>query len=199
MSVHLGDLELEFDAFDDVPAGAIRLANGDTDTPQQLHRRKTLDSICLDASNLARRDVSSELKSTLASLQATPTFTQHMASLVRDLTARVKIGAVVDSPPGFMRYSNLEVLQSRFINAISQWHSATPDAPRFSVSVYAIGEAYLVTTLDRLRQEHRQETQAALRHQSSGWVTEICSKAWPGQVEQVASSAAARAKARPRV
>lgn len=203
MGLDMGDLNVEFDAFDDVPAGAIRIKCSKFDEPVRVSERMTHESITKDFVNLRNGSTfpahfADEAHDILFN-EGTLHQERFLGRLKDELEARVKAARPLEAPALFMQYSPAEIDLGAWGDAIISGMTHTKEGKAADVIAGPLVAAKMLyaTYRDEFRLAARDEIKATLRTPSSPALAQAAKSLWPLEAFYEPAAKKATRKTRP--
>ncbi|MFK4705677.1 hypothetical protein ABIC83_002516 [Roseateles asaccharophilus] len=203
MGLDMGDVNIEFNAFDDVPAGAIRIRHSNFDDPVKVTERMTHESIAKDFVNLGNGSTRSahfvDDAHDILTNEGTLHEEKFLGRLKDELEARVKAGRPLEAPTSFMQYSPAEIAIGQWGDAIISWMARTKEGKAVTLTAGPLEAAKMlyVTYRDEYRLTSREEIKAVMRAPSSPALAQAAKSLWPQEAFHAPAAPKSMRKARP--
>lgn len=184
----MGDLLIEFDAFDDVPAGGVRVRSGRDNLPVFLAPRLSHDLVAKDLSGLRHLDakeISRQITQTHDTLMNESSLhgQKYLGGLKDILCDHIIKAKPLEVPSSFMGYSPMELTTSNWAGAISAWAKNTPQGRKtsFGVDPNTAAMALYMTYRDEFRIHEAKSIKESLSRPRSTFLVAAASRLWGEQ------------------
>lgn len=181
----MGDMVIEFDAFDDVPAGGVRVRADQNNRPVLIQRRMNEQALVADLSYLrsrSREEIAQRLDDTLTTLinESSLDGPLYLGGLKSKLFEHITQAKPLEVPSSFMGYSPMELTVSNLATAICSWLKKSPDGRKASLSSDPNSAATMLYMhyRDEFRLHEKQSIQQALRTPRSTHLAEFAERLW---------------------
>ncbi|MEJ6002549.1 hypothetical protein [Paucibacter soli] len=176
------NVDIEFDAYENIRAGAVRIKQSRFDDPVMVRLRMTHQSVVLDT--LARqshgRAADIDISHDILFNEGTLHEHAYLGAAKDDLLALVKSATPLEPQTGFMEYAPAETTISSFVSAIQKWFAKSVEGSKtvLSADPNVCSHMLYVTYRDEFRLHNAAEVKAAIKGSKDPGVQRVLNDLW---------------------